>query len=53
MTIQELIDKLEHIKQTQHEGASLRIFFPDLNPLKKVRVVNLTRINKVVIMSDK
>lgn len=51
MTLQEAIDKLNKIKETQ--SGDIRIVFPDLKPLRKIKVVNITREHKFVLISDK
>ena len=51
MNIDEAITKLTDIKASK--GGDLRIYFADMLPLKKIRVVNLTVKAKIVIVSDK
>lgn len=53
MTIQETIDKLEEIKKNNKDGGSLHIYFPDVLPLKKIRVFNISGKAKIVVISDK
>ncbi len=53
MTVQEAIDKLNKIVESNKDGGSLRIYFPDLKPLRKIVQRNVNYSNKFVLVSDK
>lgn len=53
MTVDEALDKLNKIKESNKDGGSLRIYFPDLLPLRKIITRNVNYSNKFVLVTDK